>query len=64
MNCPHCNHHKTKVTDSRNHQSHSNGKVELDTVVRYRRCPECHKSFKTIEQPVALAVVSGDKPIT
>ena len=45
MRCPYCNSSKTYVA----------GTIHIDTSVkRYRKCRDCHKSYVTVENPVAL----------
>lgn len=41
MNCPHCGHLHTRVTDT---------KRVLEGLRRYRRCAKCHKPFGTLER--------------
>jgi hypothetical protein len=41
MNCPHCGHLHTRVSDT---------KRVLEGLRRYRRCTKCHKPFGTLER--------------
>ena len=41
MRCPFCNSYNIKVYD---------GMHKNDTYIRYRRCKDCYKTFKTIER--------------
>ena len=47
MNCPYCNHHETKVYDSRESKDGLN-------VKRRRECLNCQKRFLTVEKTIKL----------